>query len=86
MSRAVLRSRFISMDSRLTVVDFGFNEVADLTDRLIVEGSYVKRDSTGQIPGTASFQLQSIEGIDFGRHLLRLDVTVNDETTGVAPP
>ena len=77
----VLRSSYISMDSRLELIDFAGELVEDISDRLMLDGSSVSRDATGQVAGTAVFQLSSTAGIDFGRHLLRLHVTVADETT-----
>lgn len=85
MSEALLRSEYISLDSQLELLDYDLRLVDDLTDRLIVEGSWVARDSTGLEAGSAVFILQSVEGIDFGRHLLGLTVTVRDRT-GRAPP
>ena len=74
----LLRSSFIRMDPILELVDFNNQLIMDVTDRLIVDNSFIAKDSTALVGGTATFQLSSVEGFDFGRHMLSLSVVFSD--------
>ena len=50
--------------------DYNGNIIEDVSDRFISEGSYIRRDSTAEIDGTALFNFTDVEDFDFGRHLL----------------
>ena len=78
MTERLLRSDFIAMDSTIELQAFDGTLVEDVTDRLVVEGSWIARDSTGLEAGTASFVFDGVEGFDFGRHQLALTLTVHD--------
>ena len=50
----------------------------DVSDRFVAQGSYIRRDSTAEVDGTATFMFGDVEGFDFGRHLLAVKVIVSD--------
>ena len=89
--RDLLLSPGIRMEPVMTLVDFEDNIVrgvgnnGDVSDRFLVQGSYIRRDSTAEIDGSAAFTFSDVEGFDFGRHMLQAAVVVHD-TWGTEPP
>ena len=74
----LLRSPAIRMTTQIELIDFDGRTVTDVTNHLIVEGSYIARDSTGPVAGIATFVFDDISSFDFGRNLLVPSVTVHD--------
>ena len=76
--RELLLSQGLTMRPVLTLIDFDGHVVEDVSDRFVVQGSYIRRDSTAEIDGSATFYFDDVEGFDFGRHLLAVSVVVSD--------
>ena len=82
--RELLLSQGFRMSPQVRLVDFAGAEVLDVTDRFIAQGSYIRRDSTAEIDGTATFLFDDVADFDFGRHLIDVSVTISD-TLGKEP-
>ena len=76
--RDLLLSNALYGVPKIELIDFDGDLVEDVSDRFIVEGSYIRRDSTRRIDGTARFNFADVEGFDFGRNLLRVSLTLTD--------
>ena len=55
-------------------------------DRFVAQGSYIRRDSTAEVDGTATFMFGDVEGFDFGRHLLAVKVIISRHHSGGRRP
>ena len=76
--RDLLLSPGFEMTPVMTLVDFQEGTIMDVSDRFISQGSYIRRDSTAEVDGTATFNFASVEDFDFGRHMLAAGVAVRD--------
>ena len=76
--RELLLSRGIELRPRLTLIDFDGNLIEDVTGRFVAQGSYIRRDSTAKVDGSATFYFTDVEEFDFGRHLLAVEVQMVD--------
>ena len=68
--RELLLSPGLDIKPHMFLEDYEGNIVENVSDRFISEGSYIQRDSTAEIDGTALFNFVDVEDFDFGRHLL----------------
>ena len=66
------------MTPTFTLRDFNGTLVEDVSDRFVAQGSYIRRDSTAEVDGTAVFNFRDVEDFDFGRHLLECEVEIRD--------
>ena len=66
------------MTPTFTLRDFNGTLVEDVSRRFVAQGSYIRRDSTAEVDGTAVFNFQDVEDFDFGRHLLECEVEIRD--------
>ena len=77
--RELLLSQGFRMRPIMTLIDFEGQVVEDVSDRFIAQGSYIRRDSTAEVDGSATFLFADVEaGFDFGRHMLAASVEVSD--------
>lgn len=76
--RELLLSRGYSIQPVFWLIDFDGNRVADVSDRFISQGSYIRRDSTARIDGSATFNFVDVADFDFGRHMLAVNIAVTD--------
>ena len=74
----LLISQGFRMTPTFTLRDFNGTLVEDVSRRFVAQGSYIRRDSTAEIDGTAVFNFTDVEDFDFGRHLLECEVEIRD--------
>ena len=76
--RELLLSQGFRMRPIFTLIDFEGQIVEDVSDRFVAQGSYIRRDSTAEIDGSAVFMFSDVSAFDFGRHMLAASVEVTD--------
>lgn len=76
----LLRSRAITMSTRMLLTGYNGEIEEDVTDRLILRESFIARDATAKVDGQATFVFDDVSDIDFGRQLLAPSITITDDT------
>ena len=76
--RDLLLSQGLRMRPIFTLIDFEGQVIDDVSDQFVAQGSYIRRDSTAEVDGSAVFMFSDVAGFDFGRHMLAASVEVSD--------